>query len=367
VSSIARYVSHEALPSDRGRGFGKAQRDAVHGTVSLYKRIFAEDLGLDEPAVREHGRQVEAVIRSYRPALCDELEGIAAGANVSAEWLYAINARTELLSGGKLSGGIGGECSTIAILDDARSCGLLAQTWDFHPAVRRQRVWWTRQFPDGTSFTTLTEAGQLAKIGVNSHGLALSMNWLSTDRDSADGGVPIHILARTVLEEARTVDDAHQLAEDAPACGSGSLTVAGLTRAGGVDAVSLERWPGGVGALAASPETRTLIRTNHFLTPIGARDSMLEGRGSNSTELRYAFLRRAVENGVAPEVSAVCDLLSSESSDKDESIVQHEDDSRPWLERCVTLATFVFEVPAGTVWFRGETDPTLPLERLELP
>jgi isopenicillin-N N-acyltransferase-like protein len=364
--TLAHHVSRERSAADRGRAFGRAQREAVHNTVDVYLRIFARNLRLPTSAVAAHGHRVEASMRAYRPALCDELEGIAAGAGVAPELLYAVNARTELINGGQLSGAIGRECSTVAVLSADGAEGVLGQTWDFHPDLRPSRILWKRCFPDGRWLTTFTEAGILAKIGVNSHGIALALNYMATDRDGPAEGVPVHVLVRAVLEEAATVEGAHLLVEQAPADAASCLTVAGPSRAGGVRTVALERWPGGVEAVSGSPDARSLVHTNHFLAPIAARDMVLEGPRARSSELRCERLLTALDEGVAPDVTSVSAVLSWESPNREGSIFEREDDTQPWEERSATLATIVIELPSAVLWVRTADDPALPLERVRL-
>ena len=62
--------------------------------------------------------------------------------------------------------------------------GLLAQNWDWHPDLRASTVVWIVEHDDRW-FATLTEAGILAKIGLNSAGLGVCLNILRT---TADGG-----------------------------------------------------------------------------------------------------------------------------------------------------------------------------------
>jgi isopenicillin-N N-acyltransferase like protein len=364
TASVPHHVSREPVPADRGLAFGRAQHDAIRHTVNTYERILLEDRGLDADAVARRGGRVERALRSYRPDLCEELAGIAAGAGVSEAVLYAVNARTELLSGGRLSGAIGGECSAVATVDLPRTRGVIGQTWDFHPALRASRVFWTHRSPDGASFTTFTEAGILAKIGVNSWGIAVTMNFLSTDEDGGDGGIPVHVVVRTVLEEAGTLEDARRLVEQAPANGSSCLTVAGPTRGGDVDVMALERWPGGVGIHAAASTPAAVAHTNHFLTPIAAHDALCDGPSGDGTRLRYERLRGVLAAGLPAELPSVCDVLSFESPGQPDSIVQRADHRRPWLERCETLATIIMEVPSATLWFREIDDPPGRLRRV---
>ena len=96
---------------------------------------------------------------------------MAAGAGVPLKALLALNARTEVMAGVGPT-----ECSVVG------AGGLLAQNWDWHPEsatviqiVEHDQGW----------FVTLTEAGILAKIGLNDAGLGVCLNLLRT---TADGG-----------------------------------------------------------------------------------------------------------------------------------------------------------------------------------
>jgi len=258
--AVATHRSEEHHPADRGLRFGRAQARAVANTAAVYRRIFDEDRGLGPSDIDERGREAQARIGAFRPALVDEIEGIAAGAGQPPELLFAINARTELLAGGQVAGT--GECSTVAVLDAERRSGLLAQTWDFHPDLAASRVVWTVAQADGRSHTTFTEAGILAKIGTNSDGVALAINFLATDRDGGLDGVPVHVLCRAVLEEARTLAQARALITAAPRSASVCMTVAGPDGDGGVAAGAFELWPGGTLEVEAS-EGGWLAHTNH--------------------------------------------------------------------------------------------------------
>ena len=341
--------------------FGRAQADTVAHTVATYSRIFLVDRGLEPAEIEARGREVEARIRAFRPALADEIEAIAAGAQESPGALFAINARTELLAGGVIAGGAAGECSTIALLDGEGA--LLAQNWDFHPDLAGSRVVWTIDLPGRRSLTTFTEAGIVGKVGVSSDGVALAINFLATDVDGGLEGVPIHVLCRALLEEARTLHDARELIAATPVSASVSMTVAGPD-AGRVTARAFEVWPGGMAEVALDPERGWIAHTNHFLAAIGARDLLADSQYSVSTHDRLAQLTAALRNGVAADTASVSELLSSRGAPGLEPIYRLDDGDLPWLERCTTLATLAFEVPSGGMWLRGEGAAGAPLERV---
>lgn len=266
--------------------FGRAQAATVAHTVATYSRILLADRGLGPAEIETRGREVEARIRAFRPALADEIEGIAAGAQQSPGMLFAINARTELLAGGVIAGGAAGECSTVALLDAEGA--VLAQNWDFHPDLAGSRVVWTIDLPGGRSLTTFTEAGIVGKVGVSSDGVALAINFLATDVDGGLDGVPIHVLCRALLEEARTVQDARELIAATPVSASVSMTVAGPD-AGGVTARAFEVWPGGMAEVALDPERGWIAHTK----PLPGPDRRARPAGRQPGQREHARPARA--------------------------------------------------------------------------
>jgi isopenicillin-N N-acyltransferase-like protein len=350
--TIARHHSTERHPADRGVGFGRAQRTTVVHTVATYRRLFEVDCGLGPQDIAVRGREVEARVRAFRPALAEEIEGIAAGSGEPVEALFAVNARTELLAGGAIAGNPL-ECSTVAMLDGDRA--LLAQNWDFHPDLAGSRVVWTIDEP---GLTTFTEAGVVGKIGVNASGVALAINFLGTDADGGLDGVPVHVLARALLEEARTVKDARALIESTSVSASVAMTVAGPDADNGVTARAFELWPGGVAEV--EPDRGAIAHTNHFLAAIGARD--VQGRAvlAPSTHDRLRQLSDALDDGLTADTAGLAKLLSSRAGTQPIFRVDHAE--LPWVVRCATLATVVFDVPSGRMWLRADGGPDAPLE-----
>jgi isopenicillin-N N-acyltransferase-like protein len=200
----------------------------VGRTLALYRRL------LQGTSLREAGSGVR-----LPDELMDEVDGIASGARVNVFELLAVNARTELLAGG---------CSVVA------RGSWLAQTWDWHPAA--VPVVWTVVF-DGGWLCTVTEAGMVAKIGLNSWGLSCGFNHLRSSVDGV-GGVPVHALARVVLS-CRSASEARA------AIGGASASVA-LTVAAPDGLFCAEVSPGGV-RFVAPEDDGWLVHTNHFLLP----------------------------------------------------------------------------------------------------
>ena len=184
--------SVEADPGGRGRAFGAGSRDGVLRCWAGYERLFE----VWDADVREIAEATLERTRAWAPNLAAEIEGIAAGVGLETWQIAALNARTEILARGR------GECSTVVLLPlDAPPRTL--QTWDWHEHLDDVKLVW-----DTGHVRTLTEYGIVGKIGVNSAGLGVHMNILHHASDGGGDGVPVHIVARRILDEAATVAEA---------------------------------------------------------------------------------------------------------------------------------------------------------------
>ncbi|MFI7008637.1 C45 family autoproteolytic acyltransferase/hydolase [Streptomyces sp. NPDC050145] len=248
-------VAAAADPYERGVTRGEQLRDAVPAAIEVYDRLFAlGEVPLEQ--VRADAERALDVIGEFRPGARAQIEGIAAGSGADLWRIAALNARTEILA--RSVGVTPGECTTLVrrpTPETPHPFGV--QTWDWH--VELNAMWHTVESRGGRyDYAGLTEDGILGKIGVNSAGLALHFNILGHVRDGV-GGIPMHVLAAIVLEEAGSVAEAVDLVRSAPITSSGSFTLFDEQ-----DATLLDLSPAGV--FAVGHEEDTFIRTNHFLT-----------------------------------------------------------------------------------------------------
>jgi isopenicillin-N N-acyltransferase like protein len=325
LSGLLEHRSAERDPGGRGRAFGLAHAGAVANTVAVYRRM----LGLTDEELRVAGRAVGDRVVTDWPDLVEEIEGLAEGAGVAVEALLAVNARTELMATA------GGECSLVGAVQDG-AC-VVVQNWDWHPDLAASLVVWTVRQPGGRSFTTLTEAGMLAKLGVSSAGLCCGLNFLRCSADGGVGGVPIHVLLRVLLDRTETLPDAVALLRAATVSASSCITV-GWARGDEAAVVAAELSPGGCELVWPDTDDR-LVHTNHFLVP-PPRGRDLEAAEAPSTLLRRWVVARAVRAGDLE--AALCSHAGAP-----ESPCRHEDPALPWAERRATLASVAMEPGRG--------------------
>ncbi|MGO1851107.1 C45 family autoproteolytic acyltransferase/hydolase [Microbacterium sp.] len=251
---IRRWHAESTDAAERGRAYGRAWRAELRASLAEYSELF-ERLAFAPDAVARVVDGALAQTAAHAPAVLDELVGVADGAEMTIAEIMTLNARTEVLA---LQKPEGGECSTAVFLP-ADGPPRTIQTWDWLDALSADNLVRSHIAADGRRVVTFAEFGQAAKIGVNSRGLGVHFNILHHVSDGAGAGLPVHILARRILDEAATVDEAVAIAEAVPLSASSVITVVTRDRA-----VCVELAPSGIAVFDAVPE-QLLAHTNHFI------------------------------------------------------------------------------------------------------
>jgi isopenicillin-N N-acyltransferase-like protein len=306
-SRLAELRTSELEPRARGAAMGSMLGEQIEVTLASYLRMFevTRELGIDK--VLRLGDAALSRVSGWQPRLVEEMEGVASGAGVAPELIGALNARTEIAREGG--------CSLLARLD-AVDGPWLAQNWDWYVDSPERCVVWTADLADGERLVTMTEAGILGKLGLNSRGLAVGLNILHHRRDGGPMGVPVHLILRALLELCATVEDAEALLGDSPTSGSSAVTVVDAAGGGAVFELS----PSGFARL--DPRTGFLAHTNHFVDPgLGdgeaseldldgskARLELLEAMRPETLEEAQELLR---DHGCSPESLCRHDIPSS--------------------------------------------------------
>jgi isopenicillin-N N-acyltransferase like protein len=346
--SIPEHHSSETAPGDRGRGLGAAQAERIAATGDIYLRLFGVTAGLAEREVLALGGEALGRIGEFAPELAEEMEGIAAGSGLPPELIGALNARTEILCAGR------GECSTIACLGNATADGtpIGVQTWDWHDELSDSWMRWTIEHPSGHRVETMTEAGIVGKIGISSAGVAVLLNILGHRDDGPPIGIPVHVLARAVLDRAGGAVEALSILSTARASASTAFTIVADDEDGGA-VCTVELSPAGPGFV--TPDERgVLVRTNHFLSEPGRSGDTMVRLGPDSV-LRLDHARRAmaqqIDGGIDEE-----SILSALRSHRGGSgaICCHPAHDAVFGDRWRTLATVTVDPAARRMTVRRD-------------
>ncbi|MGI8994734.1 MAG: C45 family autoproteolytic acyltransferase/hydrolase [Nocardioidaceae bacterium] len=287
-------------PVEIGASYGEQARALIEGNVEDYRARFrAVDLGTTE--VRRLGEAFRTATHEHTPRIAATLDAVAEGCGVAVGDIYAINARTELMLP---AGMTATECTSVAVTPEMTVSGhtLLAQNWDWFPSQRPYTLVLATRDERGHEIVCLTEAGMLAKTGLNSTGVGVCVNLLHCDRDGVPGGVPYHVLIRAALDQPHGISPALKVTS-LPRSASINLLIGA---AGGV-AVDLEIAPGATGRLL--PTDGLLTHANHFVSDIDVRDAIYDIGGSSL--FRDYRLRQLLASSAADQAVSTSDVAAA--------------------------------------------------------
>ncbi|WP_113698677.1 C45 family autoproteolytic acyltransferase/hydolase [Nonomuraea lactucae] len=269
------------------------------------------------------------------------------GAGLRAWQIGALNARTEILAASAVRNGASvsrAECSTAVHLPHDGTAPHTIQTWDWHDHLRDVRLVWAYQPRPGHQVRTFTELGVLAKIGLNSRGIGVHFNILEHDSDTDEIGVPVHLVARRILDEAGAVDEARDIAASAHTSASTAITVVGFDQ-GHAQAVCLELSPSGLGEVRPEGDG-TLVHTNHFLDPDLARGDRVFNEADSHDRLAALSERRVALRSA--DLTDRAAALSSHAPDG-AALCAHPAEGAPMTSRWETLMTISLDLE-GPAW-----------------
>jgi len=167
-----------------GLKHGTLLAERIKKALVFYKGLFKKT---DEEILKK-AAYFKEIITSFSQDYADEIEGIAEGAGLDPLWIYALNARTEILS-------LGQECSSLFFKKSA----LLGQNWDWVEDIKDLPVI-LKITRNNHTILMMTEPGIIGKIGLNSAGLGVCLNLLECAKKL--DGVPVHILLRAMLDSS---------------------------------------------------------------------------------------------------------------------------------------------------------------------
>jgi isopenicillin-N N-acyltransferase like protein len=199
------------------------------------------------------------------------MRGIADGSGVPFDHVVMINARTEVIAEARRISGAAlataaaiapkDGCTGVVIMPQRSKTGRLihGQNWDWRAECADTAIVLRVRRDDGPDFLTFVEAGGLARNGFNAAGIAITANYLRSDRDYRQTGVPLALIRRNVLEQEHFALAIKSVATTPKSCSNNMM----LSHADGV-AIDLECAPDE--SFPLYPSDGLLVHANHFVT-----------------------------------------------------------------------------------------------------
>ena len=309
-------IKIQGSPEDRGRQQGVLLKERIHRTLEFYRKEFL----LPEDQLLTIARQFQASTRAFREDLDREIESLARAAEVDPVWIYALNGRTELLNLNPM------ECTTLAF----KKQRLIGQNWDWDIEMEDLAVILDIVNEHGHRIITMTEPGMIGKIGMNSSGLGVCLNFMTIE-NYRPYGVPLHALLRTILD-CTSLDEAISLLENQVKGKIGNILMADAQgRIVDIEMAGDEYF--------FLPVEDLFVHTNHFLTKVDY-DLMLFPHTVGRYDRAKALLN-AMDN---PSLSSMKALLKD--NDNQEFPICRKRFSHPWLtdDTCITVTSIIMDL-----------------------
>lgn len=334
AESAIPFLSVSGTPAERGASIGTAFRQRIALATEFYARLFK----LQEKDLSEQGNRFAKNIRMFSPDMAAEVEACAEASGIPAYRIFAMNARSEILS----STGVP-ECTAVAFT----STSVLGQTWDWVDAFEDLFVVVRQQLTEGRCFLTVTEPGMLAKIGLNSAGIGVCLNFLGSDRPW-QSGVPVHVFLRALLE-CPDWGAAHSLINDHATGVIGNVLTMSAVAA---QTINIE---GDVNsAYITQPSETVFAHTNHYLRVGHSADQMAilgNSHGRLEAALQMSFEADSLN------VEALMRILSDQARGPI---------SCPYTDfagiRVGTVCAVAMDLKTGTLHIRKGPDPEAQFE-----
>lgn len=287
-------VEVSGAPRQRGQSYGEQAKARIAGSVDLYAGNL-DRLGYGKADIDRFTATFAPRLKAWAPDLVDEMEGIAEGAGIDFSSIMLVNARTEVLQLARREKGVRDDepdgCTGAVVMPEETRDGEIihGQNWDWKAECAETSIVLRILRDDGPDVLTFTEAGGLARSGFNSAGTGITANYLESDRDYRELGIPLPFIRRRALE-AKHFALALRVVAVTPKSGSNNMV---LSTSEGY-AVDLECAPDE--SFALHPHNGMIVHANHWQSAVALSKLRETGLGDVPDSLyRDARVRKILE------------------------------------------------------------------------
>jgi hypothetical protein len=198
------YVTLDAkTPYGRGFQHGAAMKYVIQKGIAQWKQWITELLGEQDTEIEIaefiHETDFLRGIRKHVPNLYEELKGIAKGAAVDFNTLYAYQMFDEFVMYATQKYRLQ-HCTGLGVYGRSDKPNMLGQNNDLPPYYDGTHAVLRIKYPQGHEVIVFTWAGILSQNGVNNKGLGTTMNIVPTAKGT-ENGVPMPYIIRGILEK----------------------------------------------------------------------------------------------------------------------------------------------------------------------
>jgi isopenicillin-N N-acyltransferase-like protein len=196
------FLTVEGKPYERGFAHGRALKYVIQSGMAKWKQWIGEVLEQTDAEIEiaefVQGTDFMGAIQKHTPDLYLELQGIAAGANVDFNNLYAYNMFDEFLSFTVDKYRLG-FCTGFGVYGRNNLPNIIGQNNDLPRFFDGTQTLLRLKEDDGRQTYVFTFAGLLANNGLNDAPLGCTINIMPTRLSGALDGLPMPYMVRGIL------------------------------------------------------------------------------------------------------------------------------------------------------------------------
>lgn len=197
------YLEIKGPPYERGYQHGNALKYVIQSGMAKWKQWISEVLEQENPDIEIaefiHGTDFIDAIQKHTPDLYLELQGIAAGANVDFNNLYAYNMFDEFVAFTikkyRLS-----FCTGFGVYGRSNLPNIIGQNNDLPRYFDDTQTLLRIKQEDGSEVFVFTFAGLLGNNGLNSSSVGCTINIMPAHLSGDFSGLPMPYVVRGILE-----------------------------------------------------------------------------------------------------------------------------------------------------------------------
>lgn len=332
-------------PYEQGLQHGKELKDRIAHNLDVYFKRFESEVKLTRDEVLSRAIAYRQAIESQNADYTAAMRGVADGSEFDIDEIAALNVRYEIIYYQYSIGIRNDGCTAFAVMPNASANGhlLMGQNWDWIPEVKGALL----HTVDADAFETITftEAGIVGgKIGLNSEGVGLAINGMTTSNDDWSRlSKPFHVRCYEILRQRKFDAAVGVVTESERSCSTNYMIAQAPDHV-----VDIEAAPGKVCQLNA--QNGHLVHTNHFFDPeaLGVVEPMQEYRPFSCHRLdRMNTLLEGNE-------SVTIDDLKINLRDHDwqpYSICSHQDPEGPPERQTITVSSIIMDLHERTMHY----------------
>ncbi len=340
-----RRIFIKGSPIERGIQYGEKAKPLIEKGIGSYQQAFKGVSGVSWEKALDFSRTFVKRIKAYDETLLDELHGIAQGSGRAFEEILTINLRTEILFGlQQMAEG----CTSFSALPEVTKDGntLLGQNWDYKPFASETMILLQINPDKGPDILTIAEAGQMARMGMNSAGIGICNNYIQckSDGKNMEKGIPTTLIRRRAFSQEKYYSLIETIIHT-PRSFSGNYLVATAEKDG--DAIDIEATPDT--AYFLYPQDGLVVHSNH-----------IKGAGPGYV----GFMRPGVENSIYRDrrlekilrkKAGRIDPSGVMEGMKDHfgfpySVCRHPDEKKKWHDQWRTNTSVIMDLTNRVMW-----------------